>query len=69
MSTGGSTFQLAAEPGMRGRVMSLWLVGFQDSTPLGGPIVGWTISALEPAPASVSAPLHASSPPSQATWR
>jgi hypothetical protein len=33
MSTGSSTFQLTAEPEMRGRVMWLWLVGFQGSTP------------------------------------
>jgi MFS family permease len=41
MSTGNSTLQLAADPGMRGRVMSLWFVAFQGSTPIGGPIVGW----------------------------
>ena len=27
-------------PAMRGRVMSLWFVAFQGSTPIGGPIVG-----------------------------
>jgi MFS family permease len=41
MSTGNSTLQLAAEPNMRGRVMSLWFVAFQGSTPIGGPVVGW----------------------------
>jgi len=41
MSTGNSTLQLTAEPTMRGRVMSLWFVAFQGSTPIGGPIVGW----------------------------
>jgi MFS family permease len=40
MSMGNSTLQLTAEPGMRGRVMSLWFVSFQGSTPIGGPIVG-----------------------------
>jgi MFS family permease len=40
MSTGNSTLQLAAEPSMRGRVMSLWFVAFQGSTPIGGPIIG-----------------------------
>jgi MFS family permease len=44
MSTGNSTLQLAAEPTMRGRVMSLWFVAFQGSTPIGGPIVGWTMA-------------------------
>jgi MFS family permease len=45
MSTGNSTLQLAAAPGMRGRVMSLWFVAFQGSTPIGGPIVGWVMAA------------------------
>ncbi len=40
MSTGNSTLQLESEPSMRGRVMSLWFVAFQGSTPIGGPIVG-----------------------------
>jgi MFS family permease len=40
MATGNSTLQLTAEPTMRGRVMSLWFVAFQGSTPIGGPIVG-----------------------------
>jgi MFS family permease len=40
MATGNSTLQLSAAPEMRGRVMSLWFVAFQGSTPIGGPIVG-----------------------------
>jgi hypothetical protein len=31
---------------MRGRVMSLWFVAFQGSTPIGGPIVGWVMALL-----------------------
>ncbi|HEX3832025.1 MAG TPA: MFS transporter [Solirubrobacteraceae bacterium] len=46
MATGNSTLQLTAAPEMRGRVMSLWFVAFQGSTPIGGPIVGATMSAL-----------------------
>ena len=46
MSTGNSTLQLTAEPSMRGRVMSLWFVAFQGSTPIGGPIVGIAMGAL-----------------------
>jgi hypothetical protein len=46
MSTGSSSLQLTAEPGMRGRVMSLRLVGFHGSTPIGPPTVGYTISAV-----------------------
>jgi len=46
MSTGNSTLQLTAEPAMRGRVMSLWFVAFQGSTPIGGPIVGALMAGL-----------------------
>jgi MFS family permease len=48
MSTGNSTLQLNAAPGMRGRVMSLWFVAFQGSTPIGGPIVGWSMAVIGP---------------------
>jgi MFS family permease len=34
--------QLAARPEMRGRVMALWALAWLGSTPVGGPIVGWT---------------------------
>ncbi len=44
MSTCNSTLQLSAEPSMRGRVMSLWFVAFQGSTPIGGPIIGWVMA-------------------------
>lgn len=40
LALGNSTLQLAAEPSMRGRVMSLWSVAFLGSTPVGGPLVG-----------------------------
>ncbi|HEY4451603.1 MAG TPA: MFS transporter [Solirubrobacteraceae bacterium] len=43
MSGGNSTLQLACAPRMRGRVMSLWFVAFQGSTPIGGPLVGWVM--------------------------
>jgi MFS family permease len=43
MSGGNSTLQLAADPAMRGRVMALWFVALQGSTPIGGPLVGATI--------------------------
>jgi hypothetical protein len=48
MSTGNSTLQLNAAAGMRGRVMSLWFVAFQGSTPIGGPIVGWSMAVIGP---------------------
>ncbi len=48
MSSGNSTLQLNSEPEMRGRVMSLWFVAFQGSTPIGGPIVGWMSDGIGP---------------------
>jgi MFS family permease len=36
-----TTLQLASIPVMRGRVMALWALAWQGSTPIGGPIVGW----------------------------
>jgi MFS family permease len=45
MSTGNSTLQLTAAPDMRGRVMSLWFVAFQGSTPIGAPVVGAVMGA------------------------
>ena len=44
MSTANATLQLNAEPSMRGRVMSLWFVAFQGTTPIGGPLIGWVIA-------------------------
>jgi MFS family permease len=44
MSIGNATLQLRAAPNMRGRVMSLWYVAFQGSTPIGGPVVGAVMS-------------------------
>lgn len=45
MATGNSTLQLTAAPTMRGRVMSLWFVAFQGSTPIGSPIIGWAMAS------------------------
>jgi MFS family permease len=33
---------------MRGRVMSLWFVAFQGSTPIGGPLVGALMALAGP---------------------
>jgi MFS family permease len=46
LALGNATLQLAAEPSMRGRVMSLWSVAFLGSTPIGGPLVGFVGQAL-----------------------
>src|SRR5271156_5294333 len=45
IAIGNSTIQLSAEPSMRGRVISLWQVAFQGTTPIGGPAIGWIIAA------------------------
>ncbi len=46
MSTGNSTLQLTSDPSMRGRVMALWFVAFQGSTPIGGPVIGVVVEAF-----------------------
>ena len=43
-----TTLQLAAAPEMRGRVMALWGLAWQGSTPIGGPIVGLVAAELGP---------------------
>jgi len=48
IAIGNSTIQLAARPEMRGRVISLWQVAFQGTTPVGGPLVGWIIATSDP---------------------
>ena len=40
LSQGVSTLQLGSDPSMRGRVVALWLVALQGTTPIGGPIAG-----------------------------
>lgn len=41
VSLGSTTLQLTSDPTMRGRVMALWSIGFQGTTPIGGPIIGY----------------------------
>jgi MFS family permease len=41
MATANATVQLTSRPEMRGRVMSIYLLLFLGSTPIGGPLVGW----------------------------
>lgn len=40
IALGNTTLQLTSRPEMRGRVMSLWSIAFQGTTPIGGPIIG-----------------------------
>ncbi|MGW1077820.1 MFS transporter [Streptomyces sp. NPDC002537] len=39
--TANSALQLATDPAMRGRVMSLFMMVFMGGTPVGAPLVGW----------------------------
>ncbi|HXZ83474.1 MAG TPA: MFS transporter [Acidimicrobiales bacterium] len=48
VSVGNSTIQLSSARSMRGRVLSLWQLAFQGTTPIGGPIIGWVIAESEP---------------------
>ena len=48
MATGNTTLQLASKERFRGRVMALWSVTFQGSTPIGAPIVGAVCENLSP---------------------
>jgi MFS family permease len=54
IAIGNSTIQLSAAPDMRGRVIALWQVAFQGTTPIGGPAVGLII-ALSGARAGLAA--------------
>src|SRR5580704_14519463 len=48
IAIGNSTIQLSSEPSMRGRVIALWQVAFQGTTPVGGPAIGWIIALTDP---------------------
>jgi MFS family permease len=48
IAIGNSTIQLSADPSMRGRVIALWQVAFQGTTPVGGPLIGWVIAMSDP---------------------
>ncbi|MEU8684161.1 MFS transporter [Streptomyces sp. NPDC048611] len=46
--TANSSVQMATDPLMRGRVMSLFMMVFVGGTPLGAPLVGWVTDTLGP---------------------
>jgi MFS family permease len=48
IAIGNSTIQLSAAPGMRGRVIALWQVAFQGTTPIGAPLIGSIIAVADP---------------------
>jgi len=47
-TSSNSMVQLATDPTMRGRVMSLYMMVFTGGTPIGGPIVGWVTERYGP---------------------
>jgi MFS family permease len=47
-ATANSMIQVAVDPVMRGRVMSLYAMVFLGSTPIGAPIIGWMASVAGP---------------------
>ncbi|MFF8959469.1 MFS transporter [Streptomyces sp. NPDC014894] len=46
--TANSSVQMATDPAVRGRVMSLFMMVFVGGTPLGGPLFGWITDAYGP---------------------
>ncbi|MFC5153738.1 MFS transporter [Streptomyces amakusaensis] len=46
--TANSSIQMATDPAVRGRVMSLFMMVFVGGTPLGGPLFGWITDAYGP---------------------
>jgi MFS family permease len=47
MSTmANTTVQLASDPGIRGRVMGVYMLVFLGSTPIGAPVIGWASQEL-----------------------
>jgi MFS family permease len=47
-ATANSMIQVAVDPVMRGRVMSLYAMVFLGSTPIGAPIIGWMAAVAGP---------------------
>ncbi|WP_151480071.1 MFS transporter [Streptomyces albicerus] len=47
-TTANASVQMATDPAMRGRVMSLFMMVFVGGTPLGAPIVGWITDTYGP---------------------
>lgn len=48
IALGNTNLQLTSDPGMRGRVMSLWAIAFLGTTPIGGPIIGFVSDHTSP---------------------
>lgn len=46
LNAANTTLQLSVDPGLRGRVMALYLLVLMGGTPLGSPLVGWVGAAF-----------------------
>ncbi|WP_282694811.1 MFS transporter [Streptomyces sp. CC208A] len=46
--TANSAVQMATDPAMRGRVMSLYMMVFAGGTPIGAPLLGWVTDTYGP---------------------
>ncbi len=46
MTAANSYVQASADPGMRGRVMSIYLLVFMGGSPVGAPLIGWVAEHL-----------------------
>lgn len=46
--TANASLQIATDPAMRGRVISLFMMVFVGGTPIGGPLLGWTTDTFGP---------------------
>ena len=41
LTSANQTVQMTTEPSMRGRVLSIYMMFFLGSTPVGAPLIGW----------------------------
>ena len=48
IATANANLQMASDPSLRGRVMSLYAIAFLGSTPIGAPLMGWVSDATSP---------------------
>ncbi|WP_303324604.1 MFS transporter [Actinomyces radicidentis] len=48
LTSANQTVQLTTEPAMRGRVMSIYMMFFLGTTPIGSPVIGWVSDEWNP---------------------
>lgn len=59
LTSANQTVQLSTEPAMRGRVMSIYMLFFLGTTPLGSPLMGWVSDTMGPRTALLAGGLAA----------